>query len=36
MGTAGEIPKAPTQPIVFLEDLDDQALAKAVSSILYI
>ncbi|RKP07293.1 hypothetical protein THASP1DRAFT_17263, partial [Thamnocephalis sphaerospora] len=29
MGTAGEIPKAPEKPIVFLEDLDDDELAKA-------
>ncbi|KAI8048800.1 hypothetical protein BDF22DRAFT_701367 [Syncephalis plumigaleata] len=29
MGTAGEIPKAPEKPVVFLEDLDDKQVAKS-------
>ncbi|KAI9595836.1 hypothetical protein BDF19DRAFT_440209 [Syncephalis fuscata] len=29
MGTAGEIPKAPEKPVVFLEDLDDKQMAKS-------
>ncbi|KAJ7585240.1 hypothetical protein C8J56DRAFT_950201 [Mycena floridula] len=29
IGTAGELPKAPENPIVFLEDMDDEELANA-------
>jgi hypothetical protein len=32
MGTAGEIPRAPEMPVVFLEDLDDKQAAKSVSN----
>lgn len=30
IGAAGELPKPPEKPIVFLEDMDDAELAKAV------
>ena len=30
MGTAGELPKAPEKPIVFMEDLTDAEISKAV------
>lgn len=29
VGTAGELPKPPAKPVVFLEDLGDQDLAEA-------
>ncbi|KAI3604167.1 ubiquitin carboxyl-terminal hydrolase 6 [Moniliophthora roreri] len=32
IGTAGELPKAPEKPVVFLEDMDDEELAGAVCS----
>jgi ubiquitin carboxyl-terminal hydrolase 14 len=32
MGTAGELPKAPPKPVVFLEDMSDKQLAQAVST----
>ncbi|KAG5653925.1 hypothetical protein H0H81_009282 [Sphagnurus paluster] len=31
IGAAGELPKPPTKPIVFLEDMDDAELAEAVT-----
>ncbi|KAF9562882.1 ubiquitin carboxyl-terminal hydrolase 6 [Agrocybe pediades] len=31
IGTAGELPKAPPKPIVFLEDMDDSELAEALA-----
>ncbi|KAF8154183.1 hypothetical protein B0H34DRAFT_677029 [Crassisporium funariophilum] len=31
IGAAGDLPKAPTGPIVFLEDMDDSALAEALA-----
>ncbi|KAG5641931.1 hypothetical protein DXG03_003957 [Asterophora parasitica] len=31
IGAAGELPKPPTKPIVFLEDMDDSALAEALA-----
>ncbi|KAE9403389.1 cysteine proteinase [Gymnopus androsaceus JB14] len=31
IGTAGELPKAPAKPIVFLEDMDDEDLAAALA-----
>jgi ubiquitin carboxyl-terminal hydrolase 14 len=31
MGTAGELPKPPPKPVVFLEDMSDKQLAQAVS-----
>ncbi|KII90142.1 hypothetical protein PLICRDRAFT_159510 [Plicaturopsis crispa FD-325 SS-3] len=31
IGAAGELPKAPTKPIVFLEDMDDTELAAALA-----
>lgn len=30
LGTAGELPQAPTQPVQFLEDMKDEDLAQAV------
>jgi len=30
IGAAGELPKPPEKPIVFLEDMDDSAMAEAV------
>ena len=32
IGTAGELPKPPAEPIKFLEDMDDTELADAVGS----
>ena len=32
IGAAGELPKAPTEPIKFLEDMNDIELADAVGS----
>ncbi|KAH9821002.1 ubiquitin C-terminal hydrolase [Melampsora americana] len=31
IGTAGELPKAPTQPIVFMEDMTDTQLAEVIT-----
>ncbi|KAJ3504728.1 hypothetical protein NLJ89_g7782 [Agrocybe chaxingu] len=31
IGAAGELPKAPAKPVVFLEDMDDSELAQALS-----
>ncbi|CAA7262071.1 unnamed protein product [Cyclocybe aegerita] len=31
IGAAGELPKAPTKPVVFLEDMDDSELAQALA-----
>jgi len=33
MGTADSLPQAPTQKTVFMEDMTDQQLASAVSSL---
>ena len=30
MGTVGELPKEPAQPVKFLEDMSDHQIAKAV------
>lgn len=35
MGTAGELAKEPTQKAVFVEDMTDAELSKAVSSFYY-
>ncbi|KAK1228358.1 deubiquitinating enzyme [Marasmius sp. AFHP31] len=32
IGTAGELPKAPEKPVVFLEDMDDEELAGALEA----
>ncbi|KAJ8075219.1 deubiquitinating enzyme [Marasmius tenuissimus] len=32
IGTAGELPKAPEKPVVFLEDMDDEELAGALDA----
>jgi len=32
IGAAGDLPKPPSTPVVFLEDMDDAELAQAVSS----
>ena len=35
IGAAGELPKAPSNPVIFLEDLDDTELARAVRPALF-